>query len=714
MSDTPALDEAPDAPARASRLTRGGRVLLAVTVLVVVVTLLVDGRVPADHRRLLVLDPGWVTGPAGLSMVLAGVVVLARRPGNRVGAVLAGFGLWWAVDGLAAAWLAYATLSQPVLPGATFAFTAFQRLGAGLLLALPLVLVLFPDGRWPRGRLGWVAGASVVMSGLLPLLLLTVPSRVAQPVSGAGALPEPLTRIDLDPVTLPLPDDLWAVLLRVAYLLLPGSLLPALAVVVVRYRRATGLRRTQLRWLLWAAVVDALVMLTLSVVPEAGTVGLTAAVAITSGTVALALVAPERFDVDRVLGTTLVAAVPVVTTVVLDLFVLGATSWVVGGRATRQEVLLVAVVVAVAAWLPLRERLTRRVRRLVGGREDPYDVVSGLARRLEDTGRPEDGLLEVARTVARAMRVRWAGVEVAYGDGRTVLVEHGARPEATRALPVTYRGEPIGRLLLPAGRTSVRLRPAQERLLADVVRQAAAAVRTTLLADELQRSREELVTAVEDERRRLRRDLHDGLGPMLAAVATRIDTARIQGRRDPEAADSVLVQARSDVGGMLTEVRRLVHGLRPPALDDVGLVGAIGQQARAAASGVEVTVDAGEGVDALPAAVEVAAYRIVAEALTNVGRHSGARSATVALRRRDDALVVEVRDDGRGIPSGTPAGVGLVALRERAAELGGSCVVTSDAAGTTVSARLPVASTRSGPPVAGRSSVPAGRGEEAP
>jgi signal transduction histidine kinase len=470
------------------------------------------------------------------------------------------------------------------------------------------------------------------------------------------------------------------------------SLLPALVVVIGRHRRATGRARAQLRWLLWAAVVDVLVMLTVSVVPAAGTVGLTTAVAVTSAAVALAAVEPERFDVDRLLGNTLVAAVPVVVTVALDLTVLGATSWALGDRAAQREVLVLAVVIAVSLWLPLRERLTRVVRRWMGAGEDPYDVVAGLARGLEDSRGTEAELLAVARAVSRAVRSPWVGVEVAQGDGGALLVEHGPRPEQTRGLPVSYRGEVVGRLLLPARGVGGRLRRTDERLLTDVVRQAAAAARAARLADELQRSREALVSAVEDERRRLRRDLHDGLGPALAAVATRIDMARLVAGRDTVAADGALAAARTEVGEMLTEVRRLVHGLRPPALDDVGLVRALEQQSALVAPDVDTSVEATGDLSTLPAAVEVAAFRVAAEAMTNIGRHSGATTATIRLTAADDTLALDVEDDGVGIPAGTPAGVGLVSLRERAAELGGTCVVERGAdGGTAIRARLPVA-----------------------
>jgi signal transduction histidine kinase len=200
------------------------------------------------------------------------------------------------------------------------------------------------------------------------------------------------------------------------------------------------------------------------------------------------------------------------------------------------------------------------------------------------------------------------------------------------------------------------------------------------------------VAAREEERRRLRRNLHDGLGPSLGAVVLRIDTARNLAGTKPEDADRLLRQARDDVAAALSDVRRLVHDLRPPALDDLGLAGAVRQQAeRLLAPRTTVTVDAVPDADDLPAAVEVAAYRIASEALANVARHAHATACRVELTRdADGALVVTVTDDGVGIAADAPAGVGLVSLRERAAELGGRCSVRCPAeGGTEVRAVLP-------------------------
>ena len=548
---------------------------------------------------------------------------------------------------------------------------------------------------------------------LLPLVLVTVPSRLAQEMSGEGDFPPPFRSLDLDLWSPPLPDAVWLALLRASYLGLALSLVPALAVVVQRYRRSRGRERARMQWLLWAAVVDATVMLTVQALPAAVVSwGLTAAVMATAVSVAIGVVRPELVDVDRLLGGTLVYVALLAATLAVDLLVLGLVGSLLGERLDGDQAFVVAAFVVAAVYAPLRHQLWRLVRvRLLGERDDPYTVVASLARRLEDSAASDTQLLVVAEAVADAFRVPYVGVELRQSNGGAVLAEHGERPRQTRALPITYRDERIGRLLLPEAGPRARLRPADERLLADVVRQAAAAARADQLAAELQRNRERLVTAVEDERRRLRRELHDGLGPALAAVATRIDTARITASRDPEGSSRMLGLARQEVTGLLGEVRRLVHGLRPPALDDVGLVRALGRLGEEIApASLEVDVVAPETeLAGLPAAVEVAAYRIAAEALTNVVRHAGASRCSVRLGMVAGALVVEVSDDGCGIDADVRSGVGLLSVRERAEELGGRAEVTAGdgGRGTRVRAVLPLPAAGGVEPVAPTLTAPA-------
>jgi signal transduction histidine kinase len=244
---------------------------------------------------------------------------------------------------------------------------------------------------------------------------------------------------------------------------------------------------------------------------------------------------------------------------------------------------------------------------------------------------------------------------------------------------------------------------ADERLLDDLAHQAGVAVhamRLTIdlqrLAADLQRSRESLVTTREEERRRLRRDLHDGLGPTLASLAQRLDTARILVPNDPDAAVALLADLKAQVKATITDIRRLVYALRPPALDELGLLSALREHATSydQSNGLHVSIETPERLPPLPAAVEVAAYRIVLEALTNVARHAHAQTCRIRLDITEaPALCMEITDDGRGLPAGYHAGVGLTAMRERAAELGGECrIEPGPARGTRVWAWLPLPS----------------------
>ena len=214
------------------------------------------------------------------------------------------------------------------------------------------------------------------------------------------------------------------------------------------------------------------------------------------------------------------------------------------------------------------------------------------------------------------------------------------------------------------------------------------------LTADLQRSRERLVATREEERRRLRRDLHDGLGAQLAGLNVQAGTLRRLIPQDPGAADELVVELREELRGAIADIRRLVYDLRPPALDDLGLVEALRQLAERYDSKDEplrVVVEAPEDLPDLPAAVEVAVYRITQEALTNVARHARATTCVVRLAVNDD-VTLEIVDDGVGIPAGRSAGVGLSSMHERAAELGGSCAVEiSPEGGTRVLARLPLA-----------------------
>ena len=261
-------------------------------------------------------------------------------------------------------------------------------------------------------------------------------------------------------------------------------------------------------------------------------------------------------------------------------------------------------------------------------------------------------------------------------------------------LPLVHAGRPVGTMLVGARAHGEPLGPADVALLEQFARSAAAAANAAALSVEVQRSRERLITAREEERRRLHSDLHDGLAPTLAGAVLTIDAARRLMNSDPAAADELLDRAAASVEGTVADVRRVVYALRPPALDQLALVGALRQHALMLSTGaadLDCDVIAPEPFPHLPAATEVAAFRIAQEALTNVVRHAHARHATVTLAV-DGALTLEVRDDGTGLPADRTPGVGLESMRERALELGGTCSVGDRPdGGTAVSVALPLA-----------------------
>ena len=241
--------------------------------------------------------------------------------------------------------------------------------------------------------------------------------------------------------------------------------------------------------------------------------------------------------------------------------------------------------------------------------------------------------------------------------------------------PLTNHGEVLGSLAVevPPGR---RLSSADVALLRDLARYAAVLVRSEQQREQLRESRSQIVAGREEERRRIRRDLHDGVGPSLAAIVLKLNAAESRTERTERSA--LVAEARHEVREAIAEVRRLVDDLRPPAIDEVGLLAAIRQRATALSGDLTIEVAGPDPMPALPAAVEVAAYRIASEAMTNVARHAGATRCQVDLVV-NGRFELTVTDNGHGAESGSPTaghGTGWRSMQERAAELGGSCTIS--------------------------------------
>ena len=583
--------------------------------------------------------------------------------------------------------------SDEALAGVGTALWFLNRFGAFLPMTVAALLLIFPTGRFLPGRWG-VAGRSAL--GAMAAAAMFV---VVAPANGRLLDVDLPPGVDLDAGALPLPGSVADLVLPVANTLTIIGVLIAMATVVVRHRRAVGAERDRTRWLLWSvevgAVALALSLLTgFTVISDVVlfVVAVLPAVAVTIG-----IVRPTLVPVQDLLNGTLVFALLSLSLVVVDLVVVAGLSAVLDDSLDERQVVVVVLLLTIVLYGPLRQRLSATVRRRVlGQREAPYDVVAGLASTLERADEGVEQLAAVTDAVAAAFGIGFVRLEVDRANGERMTATHGAEPAEVRTLPITYREQEVGRVVLPVRGLRSRLSRRDEQLLGDLVRQAASAARTGQLAEELQESRERLVVAREEERRRIRRDLHDGLGPSLSGVVYQLESARLLVDKDPGAVRRILGSLSEHVQEIVADVRRLVHDLRPPALDDRGLVGALAQQAERITDtgGPVVTVEAGD-LGPLPAAVEVAAYRIVSEALTNVARHAGARRARVGLALDGGSVLVEVTDDGTGIAAEAQAGVGLVSLRERAAELGGRSEVTCPpTGGTLVRAWLPLSTER--------------------
>ena len=542
-----------------------------------------------------------------------------------------------------------------------------------------LFLFLFPDGRFvPRWACAPVLLWTVVLLAMLLLLEFYPDSRLLSE---------------------------WAGIIFV------GGTVAGAAAQIYRYARVSGpVQRQQTKWVVFGTAAGVASGAGASwlpaLLPSLTRPGLPALVSDLVGStvvavsilfvplsIGIAILRYRLYDIDIVINRTLVYGA--LTACVIGLYVL-----VVGylGALFRTEgnlaISLVATGLVAVLFQPLREWLQRSVDRLMyGERKNPYGVLSRLGERLEATLEPGAVLPTVVHAVREALKLPYAAIALRQREELAVVAESGSPAKEALRLPLAYHGEKIGELILAPRAPGEEFSSADRRLLDDLARQTGIAVHAVRLTKDLQRSRERLVTTREEERRRLRRDLHDGLGPMLGSLPLKLDVASDLIEEDPAATRALLRGLKEQAQDAVTDIRRLVYALRPPALDDLGLLGAIREiTAQHGANGLNVSIEAPERLPDLPAAVEVAAYRIAQEALTNVARHAAASECVVrlALDEAEGVLRLEIEDDGRGLPAGSKRGVGLSSMSERAAELGGSCVVEPlPEGGTRVRASLP-------------------------
>ena len=620
------------------------------------------------------------------SLALLGALLTTRRPEHPISWVLAGTALSWAIAGFAYANAVEALVEAPgSLPGGLAAawIDSWSWLPT-MVLPVGLLLLLVPDGRLLSAR--WRVALVAVIAGTA-LASFGFSGSETFDLGSDTPIDNPLV---LDPSTA-------HVAIAVGAAMLVAGLFASFACFIVRYRHSLDDERQQLRWvglsLGVAFGLGAVAMLSWEVFPYAHVLYALALLALPCGT-AVAVLKYRLYEIDLVVNRALVYGVLTVCVVSSYVLVVGLIGWALSDASDVVLSLAVTGVVAVC-FQPARERVQRFVNRLMyGERDDPYTALARFGRRLETSLEADAVLPTVVETIGQTLRLGYLAVtrtscSAPENETAVVAAVWGVPQPDPLRIPLVHNGVGVGELSL-APRPGERLREADRRLVADLSPQVAAAVYSVGLTEELQGARRRLVELREEERRRIRRDLHDGLGPALAGLTFTLDAVRNVAASDLERADNLLASATDQVQTMIGDVRRLIYGLCPPALDELGLVASLrGLASRDGSRGTRVDVDAPISLPPLGAAVEVATYWIVQEALTNVARHARASTCTVRLSLEPGAFLVEVTDDGRGFAQ-RRIGVGLQAMRERAVELGGTCEITSTpGTGTTVLAHLP-------------------------
>ncbi|MDF5757445.1 sensor histidine kinase [Spongiactinospora sp. TRM90649] len=674
--------QASPGPASGSRAGsgRGRRALpwtcrLSVALAVLSVALTVAGTavqfaLPAEWAPWPPLAPDHA---AGLLFPPVGAFLIAHRPRLRLAWLMCAGGLGCALNVMLTG-VQLALASAGDLTGAGLARIAaiagWAVGGCAITIVLPL---LSPDDRLPSRRWLPVAVAGVAA------VLAEATRNIVRPTLPAASYRWP--EVIPNPLAIEALAAHNATLQSVLTMLLNACGVLVLLSLPLRLRRASPTARRQIAWPLLAFAIY-------TVCPLLGPsfwLPATVWTGLIPVAVAFAVLRHRLYGIDTVISRTVVATGLIIAAGAVYFGAAALTGLLVSGY---DEVVGLAAALATGAFFqPLRTRLRRLTDVMLYGRHgQPRELAARLAREVGETG-PTNALAAVTAVVRDGLSVTGLAVEVGPTGIRVELGAIGAEP---REVPLVWHGEPVGRMLVgPPG--ARRFSEAYtQRLIATATPYVADVAHAVLMTADLQHSRERILSTREEERRRLRRDLHDGLGQALTNMSMVLNMARLSLRQAPSSADRLLVDLHGGMDSVSQEIRELIYGLRPPSLDDLGLAGAV--RALAEAPGPPVSVGIEGDTTGLPAAVEVAVYRIVQEALTNVRKHAAATRAEVTLVRSGQVVTVRVRDDGKGLPEHRRSGVGTGSMRERAAELGGTCLITpppDGGPGTQVEATLP-------------------------
>jgi len=673
---------------------------LAVTMLGVGLATSFTGEQPFGEVVFAVIFPLFL-----LAYATVGALIASRQPGNAIGWVFLGTGLLWALSGLAAG---LATWAGPRRIDASWV-RLLDWLGAwvfvpGIYAPAIFLLLLFPDGRLPSRRwrpVAWV-GALAVMGGALPAALTPGPMEDAvllrtNPYAVGSAA-------------------LWEGVGFVSWMVGIGALLASAVALLQRLRRSSGRERQQIKWLAYAGVVVVSIfvltgigwgvaggneLMTSVVLPGLVLLGLLL-VPLAAGA---AILRHRLYDIDIVINKTVVYGLlaAFITAVYVGLVV--GIGTLLGSRGNLFLSILATAIIAVG-FQPVRERARRLANRLVyGKRATPYEVLSEFGERLAGSYATEEVLPRLARVVGEGVGATRSRIWLRVGGelrpvGEWPAGDHGGSSVElpTDGLPsfgedsafeVRHQGELLGAITVSMPPRE-SLTPAGEKLLQDLAAHAGLILRNVRLIEELRASRQRIVAAQDQERRRLERNIHDGAQQQLVALAVNLKLARTLSGRDPDRAEQILDRLQTEAQEAMENLRDLARGIYPPLLADKGLAAALDAQARKAAIPVSVEPD---GIGRYPQEAEAAAYFCVLEALQNVSKYAQASRATVHLSQENGDLIFRVTDDGKGFdPATTRQGSGLQNMADRVEALGGSVdVASSPGTGTTVTGRIPVA-----------------------
>lgn len=557
-----------------------------------------------------------------------------------------------------------------------------DRLAYGLAAVsfgyLMLLVFVFPNGRFNPRSMRWV--------GFLGLLFIFY----------AGFLQPQPTRP---------PAPIISVFSTIIFLAAVGNQAYRFSVV------ATAEQRQQTKWVLWAIGLNLLYKLILTFIYASPTVNainaqgmwysllrttsLTLVTATAPVAITFAIFRYRLWDIDLIIRKTFVYGLMSAGVIGVYVLLVGYLSLLFQAENRALWFSLLATGVVALLFMPLKNWLEQQVNRLFyGQRDEPYQLLTRLGKQLETTLDPAQALAATVATVAQALKLPYVAIGLQQGEGMQLTAVSGASVEPLNQYPLTFAGQPIGTLLVADRSPNDPLTPADHQLLADLSHQIGVAAHAMLLTTSLEQARLRLVTERGEARRRLGSDLHDVVGHQLVGLNRQLQHAMHELGQNPEQARQHLAEIDSQLTALTHQVRHLAHQLYPPELALLGLVGALREQVQTHPT-LQIVLDAPERLPKLSAEVETAVYAITLEAITNIEKHAHAQTCAIRLgldaTSQPPVLELDIVDDGAGVAAGANAGLGLLSMQARAAEVGGVCKIMQNGvgSGTAVAVRIP-------------------------